>query len=462
MESQQANMGKAIVIGASISGLMAARGLANHFSQVTVIERDVFPAIGEPRKGVPQGNHAHVLLAHGRDIMESFFPGLTGELASLGAIVSDLSETMRWFSYGAYSRNFHSGMVSVEVSRPMLEGVIARRLKAISNVTMLENHNAVELLTSSTDTRTEVRVTGVKVEDRSGSAPMEIPLEANLVVDAAGRGSRCLTWLDNLGYPRPEEEQIKVNLCYTTRIFRRRPEDAEGHSPIVILPSKNNMRGGTMLAVEGERWIATLAGYLGDAAPTDMDGYLDFARSLDAPDCYDLMKTAEPLSEAKQYKYSASQRRHFEKLSSFPEAYLVCGDAICSFNPIYGQGMTTAATEATVLDKCLQAGLNGISRRFFHQASRLLDAPWAIAAGGDLAYPQVEGKRAITGRLLGLYLTRLLVKAHEDPNLSITFQRVSNLMEPPASLFRPETVLRVMFGNIKKTSAYQKEYTDGR
>ena len=361
-----------------------------------------------------------------------------------------LSETVRWFANGVYTRNFHSGLVSVQVSRPMLEGAIARRLRAMPNVTLLENHNAVELLMAPASSGAEVRVTGVKVEDRSGPEPVETSLEADLVVDAAGRGSHCLTWLESLGFPRPEEEHIKMNLCYTTRVFRRRPEDAGGHSPLVILPSQKNMRGGTMLAVEGDRWIATLAGYLGDAAPMDMDGYLEFARSLDAPDCYDVIKTAEPLGEANQYKYPASQRRHFEKLSRFPEGYLVCGDAICSFNPVYGQGMTTAAGEAALLDECLKAGLTGIARRFFNRVSHLLDAPWTIAAGGDLAYPQVEGKRAPFGRLLGLYLTRLLVLASQDSSLNIAFQKVTNLIEPPTSLFRPDVVLRVLFGSIKR------------
>ena len=365
MENQPRQMENAIVIGASISGLMAARALANHFSRVTIIERDVLPPPGEPRKGVPQGHHAHVLLAHGRDVLESFFPGLTQELASQGAMVGDFSETVRLFSNGAYTRNFHSGLVAVQVSRPMLEGIIARRLRAMPNVTLLENHDAVELITAPAGPEAEVRVTGVKVEDRSGPAPVEASLKADLVVDAAGRGSRCLTWLESLGFARPEEEHIKINLCYTTRVFRRRPEDAGGHSPIVILPTEKNMRGGTMLAVEGDRWIATLAGYLGDAAPTDMARYLEFARSLEAPDCYETMKTAEPLGEAYQYKYPASQRRHFEKLSRFPEGYLVCGDAMCSFNPIYGQGMTTAASEAVLLDECLRAGLPGIARALF-------------------------------------------------------------------------------------------------
>ena len=450
VESQPSRMGKAIVIGASISGLLAARALANHFSQVTIIERDVLPPPGQPRKGVPQGRHAHVLLAHGRDVLEAFFPGLTQELQSQGATVGDASETVRWFSNGAYTRNFHSGLIAVQASRPMLEGLVARRLLAMPNVTLLGNHDAVELVTSPAGSAAEVCVAGVKVEDRSGPAPVEISLEADLVVDAGGRGSRCLAWLESLGYARPEEEHIKMNLCYTTRVFRRRPEDAGGHSPIVILPNEKNMRGGTMLAVEGDRWIATLAGYLGDAAPADMAGYLEFARSLDAPDCYDIMKTAEPLGEASQFKYPASQRRHFEKLTSFPEGYLVCGDAVCSFNPIYGQGMTTAASEAILLDECLRAGLPGIARRFFIRASRMLDAPWTIAAGSDLAYPQVEGKRPRSGRLVRLYLSQMLEVMREDAGLNIAFQKVSNLIEPPASLFSPNIILRVLFGRVKR------------
>jgi 2-polyprenyl-6-methoxyphenol hydroxylase-like FAD-dependent oxidoreductase len=156
------------------------------------------------------------------------------------------------------------------------------------------------------------------------------------------------------------------------------------------------------------------------------------------------------LGEASTYKYPASQRRHFEKLTRFPEGLLVCGDALCSFNPIYGQGMTTAASEAVVLDECLGAGLPGVSQRFFYRASHLLDAPWTIAAGGDLAYPQVEGKRARSGRLVGLYLTRLLSVAREDSRLNLAFQKVTNLIEPPASLFHPNIVLRVLFGSIKR------------
>lgn len=445
MEATPGRMERAIVIGASVSGLLAARALANHFERVIVVERDVLPPPGQPRKGVPQGRHAHVLLSRGVDLLEAFFPGLTRELVSQGAIAGDLSETVRWFSMGAYTRNFPSGLKSMQASRPLLEGTLYRRLCALPNVTVLQNHDVTGLLTRPSVKDGELRVNGVTAVDRAQPGPMEMELEADLVVDAGGRGSRSLAWLESLGYPRPEEEHIKMNLSYTSRVFRRLPEHANGQSPVVILPSFNNRRGGTMLAVEGGRWVVTLAGYLGDAAPADLDGFIEFARSLDAPDCYDILKTAEPLSEASQYKYAASQRRRFEKLTRFPEGLLVCGDAMCSFNPIYGQGMTTAACEAELLDSCLRQGLTGLAPRFFRRASRLLDSPWDIAAGSDLAYPEVEGRRAPAMRMVGLYLDRLLKASRQDTVLNLAFQRVTNLIDPPASLFRPHIVWRVLF-----------------
>jgi 2-polyprenyl-6-methoxyphenol hydroxylase-like FAD-dependent oxidoreductase len=448
MDQPSNQMRQAVVIGASISGLLAARALANHFSQVTVIERDILPPVGEPRKSVPQGLHAHVLLSRGRDLLEGSFPGLVQELVSFGAVAGDLSLMSRWFSNGAYTRNFQSGLLSVQVSRPLLEGVISQRLRALPNVTLLENHDAAGLVTRPAAAGTDMHICGVRVTERDETAPVERVLDADLVVDAGGRGSRSLSWLESLGYPRPEEEQIKMRLSYTTRVFRRLPEHAQGHSPVVIVPAAEKKRGVAMLAVEGDRWIVTLAGYLGDAAPASLDGFIEFARSLDAPDCYDIVKSAEPLGEASQYKYPASQRRYFEKLARFPEGLVIMGDAVCSFNPVYGQGMTTAAMEAAMLDECLRAGLPAIGRRFFRRIAPLLDSPWSIAAGSDLAFPEVEGKRAPAMSMVGKYLDRLLRVAREDTALNIAFQRVTNLIEPPASLFRPSVLLRVLFGKV--------------
>lgn len=437
-------MDRAMVIGASISGLLAARVLADHFKQVTVVERDVLPPLGQPRKGVPQGRHAHVLLAHGLALLESFFPGIEREMVDQGALAGDLSEQSIWYSGGEYAPNFHSGLHGIQVSRPLLEGTIMRRLCDLPNVTILENHDAVGLLSSPEGIGDEARVTGLGVVDRSAGQPIEKTLEADLVVDAAGRGSRSLVWLESLGYPRPKEEHIKMNLAYTTRAFRRLPEHASGKSPVVVLASLTNRRGGVMLAVEGERWIVTLAGILGEAAPTDLEGFIEFARMLDAPDIYNVIKTAEPIGEGSAYKYPASQRRRFEKLARFPEGLLVVGDAFCSFNPIYGQGMTTAASEAALLGECLREGLLGLAPRFFRRAARVLDSPWSISAGSDLAFPEVEGKRSRVGSMIGAYLTQLLLASRKDTSLSVAFQRVTNLMDPPQSLMRPKVVWKVI------------------
>ena len=450
MQVSSRRMERAIVIGASISGLLAARVLANHFTQVILIERDIFPPPGQARKGVPQGRHLHVLLGRGRELLEGFFPGLTQELADKGATVGDASETVCWFSDGAYTRNFHSGLLSVQVSRPLLESTIRNRLRALPNVTLLENHDAAGLLTAPGESGTDVRITGLRVLDRSESEAIEKALEADLVVDAGGRGSRGIAWLESLGYARPEEEQIKMNLSYTTREFRRLPEHLAGRNPVVIMPSFKNRRGAAMLAVENDRWIVGLSGFLGEAAPPDLKGFIDYARNLDAPDCYEVIKNAESLGEASQYQYPASQRRYYEKLKRFPEGYLVCGDAVCSFNPIYGQGMTTAVCEAVILEECLRDGLKGIAPRFFRRAGVLLDSPWSIAAGSDLAYPEVEGKRVPAMRLVGGYLKRLLRLSQQDIRLNLAFQRVTNLMDSPASLFRPSIALRVLFGSDKR------------
>lgn len=436
---------RAVVIGASISGLLAARVLANHFAHVTIVERDVLPPPGQPRKGVPQGRHAHVLLAHGLELLEGFFPGIEREMVSQGALAGDLSEQSIWYSGGEYSPNFRSGLHGIQVSRPLLEGSIVRRLCDLPNMTILENHDAVGLVSElAAGAEGEARVTGLRVADRSAGEPVERVLEADLVVDAAGRGSRSLAWLEALGYARPAEEHIKMNLAYTTREFRRLPEHANGKSPVVTLATLTNHRGGVILAVEGDRWIVTLAGILGKAAPTDLEGFIEFARMLEAPDIYNVIKTAEPLGEGSAYKYPASQRRRFEKLARFPEGILVCGDALCSFNPIYGQGMTTAASEAELLDECLREGVAGIAPRFFRRAARLLDSPWSISAGSDLAFPEVEGKRSRMGSMVGAYLTQLLIASRKDTSLNVAFQRVTNLMDPPQSLFRPGIVWKVI------------------
>ena len=449
----------AIVIGASMAGLLAARVLADHFEQVILIERDIFPSPGVNRKGVPQGKHTHVLLERGRQIMESHLPGLTEELMQLGAAdIKDVSLEARWFQGGAYYKPGVSGISGVGVSRPTLEGSVRSRVLATPNIQAIENCNVLGLLT----TNDKSRVTGVRFKDRRADNT-EKTMTADLVVDAGGRGSHSPAWLEELGYDRPLEEEVKVGVGYTTCYYRRTPEQLSGYKGISFLTTPPNKRLGVMLAQDGNRWVVTLGGYLGEHTSTHYPEFLESARRLPSPEIYNVIKNAEPLGEPVSYKFPANLRHHYEKLSRFPDGYLVIGDALCSFNPIYGQGMTVAALESVALHECLSIGKDQLAKRFFARASKIVDDSWGAAVGNDLAYPEVEGQRTLMMRFLNWYVGKLQVAAHTDTQVFIAFLRVINMVAPPPSIMHPRIVWRVLKGNLwRKTDAREKQSVSQR
>src|SRR5262249_46295906 len=225
-------------------------------------------------------------------------------------------------------------------------------------------------------------ISGVRVKIGNGE---EHTVLADLVVDASGRGSSSPAWLESLGYIRPEEERIEIGIGYTTRVYRRRPEDLGGKTAVVIAGSGPNWRNGALLYQTEDRWIVSIGGYFGDHAPDDQQMFAAYARSFPTSDIYDIVSRAEPLSDFVRYRYPANLRRRYERLARFPKGYLVFGDAICSFNPVYGQGMTVAAQEALLLADCLAASDEAdLPRRFFKAVERVVDVPWDITVGNDL------------------------------------------------------------------------------
>ncbi|MGD8793254.1 MAG: FAD-dependent oxidoreductase, partial [Anaerolineae bacterium] len=290
MLNETGKQGKtAVVIGASMAGLLAARALADHFDQVTLLERDRFPAPGENRRGVPQGKHTHVLLELGRQIMERYLPGLTDELARRGAVtMADVSRSVRWFR-GGYHRPGASDIAGVGVSRPVLEASVRARVLALPNVQVMEGCKVLGLVAEGG------RVAGVRLA--RGEAGGEETMPAGLVVDASGRGSRSPAWLEDLGYARPAVEQVRVDLGYTTCFFRRRPEQTPGLEGIVLVPTPPDRRMGVMLAQDGDRWVVTLGGYLGEHVPADYQRFLQAAKKLPTPDIYHVIKNAELVRE---------------------------------------------------------------------------------------------------------------------------------------------------------------------
>ena len=343
---------------------------------------------------------------------------------------------MLWFNHGVFLKQAPDGGVGISLSRPRFEGLVRRRLAALGNVRILDRTEAVEPIADAERTR----VVGLRTRTRGGP-PVDRP--AALVVDAGGRGARTPAWLEAMGFARAPEDSVRVDIGYTTCMFRRRPEQLGGRRAIVMGLCAPDWRGGAMVAQEDSTWIVTLGGYFGDKAPLDAAGFLDYARGLQKPDVYDALKDAEPLCEPFLYNISSNLRRRYEKLERFPEGYLPFGDALCSFNPIYGQGMTVAASEADALAKCLAQGRDRLAARFFKAAAKVIDVPRDIAVGSDLQNPAVEGPRPLRTRFINWWVRKVFLAGADDAILAGAFVGVANLSAPPTRLLGPDAVLRV-------------------
>lgn len=419
-----------------MSGLLAARVLTDSFSRVTLVERDDLRQVAEHRRGLPQGRHTHGLLARGREVLEELLPGLTQELLGQGAVLADLQDGCRWHNDGHLLRQTPSGLHGIALSRHMLERTVRARVLALDDVALLAPYDVDELQQRAG------AVTGVRVRPRDGG-PMQ-DLHADLVVDATGRGSRTPTWLESAGYPQPDVETIELGLGYVTRQFAWCPGDMYDDAAVVVGPTRRIPRFGVALRQEGQRWTVTIGGYGSDRAPADLDGFTTFADSLPSTEIGQLIADKEPLSEPLTYRFQSSQRRRYDRLRRFPDGLVVTGDAICSFNPLYGQGMSVAAIEALALRDVLAAGDQDIGRRFFRRAVRAAQGPWDIAAGGDLRLSVVPGPRPLKLRIVNAYVAQVQAAAAADVVVGRALLDVANLLRGPESLLRPQIVRRVL------------------
>jgi flavin-dependent dehydrogenase len=427
--------GHAVVLGAGMGGLLAARVLADFFERVTVIERDQLPADARPRRGVPQGRHLHGLLPRGGRELDTLFPGLVNGLVTAGALrVGEV----RFVLSGHELARAGTGAPAIQATRPMLEAAVRARVVGIAGVKIVDGCDAAGLVAG------DGRVGGVRIRRAAGRA--EEVVEADLVVDAMGRAARTGAWLSGLGYDPPAEEQVKCDLSYVSR-FLRLPPGALAHDQLVIVgpvPGRPRMMG--FGVQEGDRWLLSLGGMAGDRPPTDDQGFLAFAETVAPPDVYAAIREAEPLTELVTHRTPVSLRRRYERLHRFPDGLLVFGDAICSFNPIYGQGMTVAALQAEALQRCLRGGDRDLARRFFRAAAKVIEPAWQLSAGGDLALPEVPGRRPLPTRLINRYVARLHRVAARDAKVAVAFMRVAALLDPPSAIMTPGVVTRVLLG----------------
>ncbi len=439
----------AVVIGGSIGGLLAARVLSGYFDRVTVVERDPIPKGVETRQSVPQGHHVHALFGGGVAVIERLYPGIFEELVAAGAVACDFAKDLRWYHQGVWKLRTESGLRSFWQSRPFLETHVRRRTAGAPGVHCLERCEAVRLLSDAAGTR----ITGVEVRYR-GEAEHTERLAADLVVDASGRGSRVPQWLASLGYAAPEETTVGVDIRYASRFYERRGDAGHDWRVLAVFATPpGRTRAGYLFPVEGGRWLATAVGRLTDHPPGDERGYLEFLRSLEVPDFYETVKDARPLSPVSTFHFPAQRWRRYDRLPRIPDGLIVLGDAVCSFNPVYGQGMSVCALQADLLDRMLRdcggaATPAGFSKRFFRRAAGLVATPWLIATGSDFMYPQTQGRRPFGTGLLNWYFARVFRLCAWDRNVLLRFYRVLHLLVQPITLFHPSILFRVLCDGV--------------
>jgi len=447
--------GHAVIIGGSMAGLSAARAASDHFERVTIVERDALPTDAAHRKGVPQGHHLHGLLKRGANILTEWFPDLMSGLAAAGAQQVNLVSELMWYQFGGWKARSNVGrMDAISVTRPTLEREVRQRVRAVPNVQVLEGN--VAGLAASPDKST---VQGVIFRRAGGSA--DETLAADLVVDASGRGTRLPAWLEALGRGKIKESSFQVDVGYATRLYKAPPEGRYPWRLMFVTGGYPDKRMGFLSPIEGGRWMCTLVGTLGEHPPTDEAGYLEFAKGLPVPDWYQAVKELEPVTDVAGYKFPSHLRRHYEAMADFPDGLAVLGDAHCSFNPIFGQGMAIAAVGAKVLsDHLAVAGAagagappRGFSRRYQQALARESNAPWTVSTTEDMRFPEVQGTRPFGTGFVLWYTKRLQEVATVDPGIAYAFYQVANMVAPASELMKPSVLFKVLKGRPNSPAA---------
>jgi flavin-dependent dehydrogenase len=449
---------QAVVIGGSMAGLMTARVLADYFDHVTVLERDHIDGTPTLHKSIPQGHHLHALLLGGQQVLSSLYPDFTEKLHRLGAVRYRAGKEIAWFlpdgkAYnppGTVREPRDLGFDGHSQSRGLLEYCVRHCTLAFANV-QLASSSAVQSLIYENR-----RVQGVRYTNPDGSHT----LFADLVVDAGGRGAHTPRWLIELGFQPPPETTIGVDFGYaSTKVRIPETYDEPERLLVFLIPAPQFPSGAFLEEIEDHTWHVSLAGRFGNYPPADEAGFLAFAKSLHTPRLYELLKDAERVADIVPYRFPTSVRRHYEQLTAFPEGLLVLGDAMSSFNPVYGHGMSSAALQAEALQQVLSGramesqGLDGLASAFFPKAAHVVGNPWTLAANFDFAYPQTRGTRPPNLAESMQYFAAMSVVAAEDVGVQRLMAEVFNLAKPLSVLQEEPLRGRVVAQLQKRASA---------
>jgi 2-polyprenyl-6-methoxyphenol hydroxylase-like FAD-dependent oxidoreductase len=430
---------RAVVVGGGIGGLSAAGALAGSFEQVVVLERDRLTASAQSRPGTAQDRHPHGLLAGGLKALGEIFPGFARDLADAGAVPVRVARDYQYerADVGVLpKRDF--GLSTLCASRPLIECVLRRRVMSITNVTLRPECRVTEIVTD------EGAIHGVRFDTPPGRSEV---LEADLVVDASGRGALTFALLATLGWERPKVTEVGVDINYSTAVVQI-PADAIADWKVVLtLPDPPDLAlNAVLLPREDGCWIVTIADRGAKAGLESWDSFLDALAGLNTRTIYDALHRARPPEGIRHYCFPVSQWRHFERL---PRGLLPIADAFCRFNPIYGQGMSAAAKQARLLQTLLDEAavepdpLVAAQAGFMADVETVLLTPWTLTTSADLAFPQTRGERPENFAKARAFEAALFQAVVADPVVHRAMVEVAQMLRPHDHLRQPDILRRI-------------------
>ncbi|WP_169566182.1 hypothetical protein [Sneathiella limimaris] len=436
-------MVRAIIAGGSVAGLATAKALSNKFDEIIILEADKEPETIEARKGVPQGRHVHGLLKGGSDALTKLFPELPEMLEEFSAPTADFCGDVKWYLNKRFMPRFNGDLPIRFQSRPLLEYCIRHCVQKLPQVTFRYQTRVTDYETDPSGDQ----VVAVHIQEISGEKER---IEGDLFIDATGRGSKLPKWLEEKGYGTVPISETRVDLGYASCFLQLPPDDQRDWTSLLIYPTgPDEVRGCTLVRVENDTWLLTLAGYHKDHPPSDKQGFLEFAKNLPRPEVYEAVKDAEFLSDISLHKFPSSIRRHYDRLKHFPLRLIPVGDTNVSLNPLFGQGMSIAFQSVQSLQERLDTvdlrneGDVLILRNFYLQSlNRIFRTPWDLAMGQDFKYLQTTGNPPFGWKIKNQL--KALVLSSSAPNVIESFFKVVHLIEPEKVFYRPLKMIQIL------------------
>ena len=433
-------LGKAIVIGGSIAGLLTARVLSDYFEEVILIEKDSYMEKGKVRNGTPQANHIHILLVKGREILQDFFPELERDLLKKGANKIDFLNDIRYRLPSGWAPKFNSGIITFTCTRTLLENTIRYQIQKISKIKIEQGKQITSLVLEDTNK--------IILKTKEGKE-----IHGDLIVDCTGRNTKTPSWLEDIGFPKPKETKIDSFVGYATRRYIPPKNDRKWKMLAIFNDPTTNPRTGVIYPIEDGKWLVGLYGIGKNYPPTDEKGFLEFIKNLESNELYDALKDATPDSEIHGYRIQGSRKYHYEEMSQWPENFIVLGDAVSVFNPYYGQGITSAALGAKVLDEMLKNSKieKGFSQKFQKKLAKAVSLPWILGTSEDMRWPTTLGQRSnIITRMVQSHAQKVLLLAPKSTHATKSFLQMMHMIKSPTIIFHPIILLQLILNFIRK------------